>query len=261
MMIHRGLKEFQLEVGHADLFRGLVEEAGISQSEAQELRELIVSKNFFGAQEFVGRLEVADSLKEIFEKLPELLGDLTECVQFVKERTKNERVLQALERLQKVEEILGCYGCLDYVTVDFSMLSQYSYYTGVIFRAYTYGNGEALATGGRYDGLVQQFGKKASAIGLAIVIDQLMLALTRQNLFEDTTLGGGILLYPQSLRKEAIGLAQKYRKEGRCIQMLRKVSAKSVEEYLEYAKRADVEELIYLEAANKVETYTIKGNK
>ena len=256
-----GLKEFQLEVGHADLFRGLVEEAGISQSAAQELRELIVSKNFFGAQEFVGRLEVADSLKEIFEKLPELLGDLTECVQFVKERTKNERVLQALERLQKVEEILGCYGCLDYVTVDFSMLSQYSYYTGVIFRAYTYGNGEALATGGRYDGLVQQFGKKASAIGLAIVIDQLMLALTRQNLFEDTTLGGGILLYPQSLRKEAIGLAQKYRKEGRCIQMLRKASAKGVEEYLEYAKRADVEELIYLEAANKVETYTIKGNK
>ena len=106
-----------------------------------------------------------------------------------------------------------------------------------------------------------EFGKKASAIGLAIVIDQLMLALTRQNLFEDTTLGGGILLYPQSLRKEAIGLAQKYRKEGRCIQMLRKASAKSVEEYLEYAKRADVEELIYLEAANKVETYTIKGNK
>ena len=118
-----------------------------------------------------------------------------------------------------------------------------------------------MATGGRYDGLVQQFGKKASAIGLAIVIDQLMLALTRQNLFEDTTLGGGILLYPQSLRKEAIGLAQKYRKEERCIQMLRKASAKSVEEYLEYAKRADVEELIYLEAANKVETYTIKGNK
>ena len=43
--------------------------------------------------------------------------------------------------------------------------------------------------------------------------------------------------------------------------MLRKASAKSVEEYLEYAKRADVEELIYLEAVNKVETYTIKGNK
>ena len=60
---------------------------------------------------------------------------------------------------------------------------------------------------------------------------------------------------------EAIGLAKTYRKEGRCIQMLRKASAKSVEEYLEYAKRADVEELIYLEAVNKVETYTIKGNK
>lgn len=254
-LLKSGLKEFQLEVGHADIFRGLVEEAGFNDYETEELRRLIVSKNFFGVEELLDNLTVAESLKEIFQKLPELLGNLEECVAFVRERTKSERVLAALERLVKVEAVLELYGVSDYVTIDFSMLSQYSYYTGVIFRAYTYGNGEALATGGRYDGLVKQFGMDAPAIGLAIVIDQLMLALTRQNLFEECTLGGTILLYPQSLRKEAVAYAGECRKKGQEIQMLRKSSKKSFEEYKEYAKRMEVSHLIYMEAENKMIIY------
>ena len=245
-LLKSGLEEFQLEVGHADVFRGLVEEAGFSAQETEELRTLIVSKNFFGVEELLDKLTVSESLKEIFAKLPELLGDLPVCIEFVKERTKSERVIQALDRLLKVEEILKTYGFDDYVTVDLSMLSQYSYYTGVIFRAYTYGNGEAIATGGRYDGLVGQFGKEAPAIGLAIVIDQLMLALTRQKVFEEETLGGTILLYPQALRKKAIELTKEYRKDGKAIQMLRKSSKKDYEEYVAYAKRMQVDTILYL---------------
>lgn len=245
-LLKSGLEEFQLEVGHADVFRGLVEEAGFSVQETEELRTLIVSKNFFGVEELLDKLTVSDSLKEVFAKLPELLGDLPTCIAFVKERTESKRVLQALDRLLKVEEILKNYGFDDYVTVDLSMLSQYSYYTGVIFRAYTYGNGEAIATGGRYDGLVGQFGKEAPAIGLAIVIDQLMLALTRQKVFKEETLGGTILLYPQALRKKAIELTKEYRKAGKAIQMLRKASKKDYEEYVAYAKRMQVDTILYL---------------
>ena len=126
------------------------------------------------------------------------------------------------------------------------MLSQYSYYTGVIFRAYTYGNGEAIASGGRYDGLVSQFGKEAPAIGLAIVIDQLMLALTRQKRFEESILGGTVLLYPQSLRGKALELAREYREKGKAIQMLRKSSKKPYGEYLEYARRMQLDTILYL---------------
>lgn len=254
-LLKSGLKEFQLEVGHADIFRGLVEEAGFNEYETEELRRLIVSKNFFGVGDLLDKLTVAEPLKEIFQKLPELLGNLQECVAFVKERTKSERVFAALERLVKVEAILDLYGFLDYITIDFSMLSQYSYYTGVIFRAYTYGNGEALATGGRYDGLVKQFGMDAPAIGLAIVIDQLMLALTRQNLFEECTLGGTVLLYPQSLRKKALEVAGECRDKGQEIQMLRKSSKKSFDDYKEYAKRMEIGQIIYLEKEDEMIIY------
>lgn len=260
-LLKSGLKEFQLEVGHADIFRGLVEEAGFHAYEAEELRRLIVSKNFFGVEELLDNTTISDSLKEIFIKLPELLDHLTECTEFVKKRTKSGRVLHALDRLVKVDDILKIYGFSDYITIDFSMLSQYSYYTGVIFRAYTYGSGEALATGGRYDGLVGQFGKDAAAIGLAIVVDQLMLALSRQNLFEECTLGGTILLYPQDLRKKAVELAEGYRKQGQSVQMIRKSSRKPYEEYKEYAKRMQADMVFYLEKEDELLVFDTASGK
>ena len=62
------------------------------------------------------------------------------------------------------------------------MLSKYNYYTGIIFKAYTYGTEITIAGGGRYDNLIGQFGKEAPSIGLAIMVDELMLALSRQKL-------------------------------------------------------------------------------
>lgn len=260
-LLKSGLKEFQLEVGHADIFRGLVEEAGFNAYETEELRRLIVSKNFFGVEDLLDKMTVSDSLKEIFIKLPELLDNLGACAKFVRARTKSERVLCALDRLVKVDEILEIYGFSAYITIDLSMLSQYSYYTGIIFRAYTYGSGEALATGGRYDGLVGQFGKDAEAIGLAIVVDQLMLALTRQNLFEEYTLGGTILLYPQNLRQKAVQLAEEYRRQGQSVQMLRKSSRKPYEQYKEYAKRMQADTILYLEKEEELLVFDTASGK
>ena len=62
------------------------------------------------------------------------------------------------------------------------MLSKYSYYTGIIFNVFTYDIGEPIASGGRYDRLVGQFGKDAAAVGMAIVMDKLQIALSRQGL-------------------------------------------------------------------------------
>ncbi len=245
-LLKSGLKEFQLEVGHADLFRGLVEEAGFNQGETEKLQELIESKNFFGVEDLLDQLTVSRGLKEIFLKLPDILEDLPSGFAYIKERSGSARVIKALERLEKLEQILNLYGFMDYVTVDLSMLSHYSYYTGVIFRAYTYGNGEAIASGGRYDSLVGQFGDDVSAIGLVIVLDQLMIALERQQLLQDAPIGGTLLLYPKEARAEALAKAAALRADGEVVQMLRKSSRISLEEYEKYAKRNGNERVLYI---------------
>ena len=49
----------------------------------------------------------------------------------------------------------------------------------MIFKIYTFGVGDAIVKGGRYDTLLVQFGKESPAIGFMIVVDDLLLALTR----------------------------------------------------------------------------------
>lgn len=245
-LLTSGLKEFQIEVGHADLLPALMEEAGLSPEEAQRVKELIESKNFFGVEDYLDQLTVTEDLREIFLKLPELLGDLDEAVEFVQTRTGSDRVLKALDRLIKLSEIIDQYGYSQYVSVDLSMLSHYSYYTGVIFRAYTYGNGEALASGGRYDGLLSQFGKEAPAIGIALVIDQLMLALDRQHLLPVEHVGGTIVLYSVVDRKKALEEAARLRSAGERVQLIRKSSHRDLKQYQEYRDHMGMDRLLYV---------------
>ena len=64
--------------------------------------------------------------------------------------------LAAVHRLQRIYKALCCYGYDKYIGFDLSMLNGYNYYTGVIFRGYTYGTGDAVVKGGRYNNLWQR---------------------------------------------------------------------------------------------------------
>ena len=67
-----------------------------------------------------------------------------------------------------------------YISYDFGSLSKYTYYTGIIFSAFTYGTGEPIARGGRYDHLLGHFGKDLPAVGVGLYFDQLTNCLQRQ---------------------------------------------------------------------------------
>ena len=266
-LLKSGLQEFQLEIGYADFFRALVEEAGLAEDEVRMLRDLIQRKNRFGVEEIIRTKDIRQGLKDILLKLPELFGSL-EILTFARKSTDNPRALQAIERLERLYRILAEYGYEKYISFDLGMLSKYNYYTGIIFKAYTYQTGEAIATGGRYDALVGQFGKDTPAIGLAIVIDQLMLALSRQKLLQKPEAQDTLLLYRQDCRRQAIALANHFRKEGMHIILQKSNDAISMEDYLAYVKRMEIGGILYINkdteiqvidaSAGSVQTVSIK---
>ena len=184
--------------------------------------------------------------KEFLIRLPDLFGE-KETLQYAREHVNNALAREALERLEKVYEILDIYGLSESVTFDLSMLSHYEYYTGIIFKAYTYGTGEAIATGGRYDKLLEQFGKKAPAVGLAIVLDQLMNALDRQKAEIPVSDNGVLILYQSSDRKKAVDMANRYRTEGRAVSLMRKNAHTEMCVYEKYAKRHGISTVIKVE--------------
>ena len=126
----------------------------------------------------------------------------------------NTRSLAAIHRLEKLYSLLQLYGVESYVSFDLGMLSKYRYYTGVIFKAYTYGVGEAVVKGGRYDRLLQQFGKDSPAVGFVIVVDSIMEALSRQNVQLPVPDEIRKIYYSEGNYAEKLAEARKLRGEG-----------------------------------------------
>ena len=240
-----GLKEFQVEVGQMEFFRGLVEEAGMDGEIQETLRELIENKNYFGVEELVSERNLPKMLKELFLRLPELFGTLEE-IKKVKAMVQNERSLQAIERLEKVQAALEVYGMEEYVSYDLGMLSKYQYYTGIIFKAYTYGTGEYIVTGGRYDKLLVQFGKDVPAVGFAIVVDQLMMAMDRQGIEVEIRAPEVMVLYEEGEQDRAVKEALKLRKGKMRTVLIKRDPNVSAEEYKEYGERRGVQKILWL---------------
>lgn len=174
-----GLKLFQISVGQVEYFKGICEEAGLDTETEEQLREYISGKNYFAAEELLDQKEVPEPYCSTLLKAADMFGSI-DSLKEAKASVNNPRSLAAIERLEAIYEVLRLYGVEGYVSFDLGMLSKYHYYTGIIFKAFTYGVGAPIVKGGRYDKLLQQFGKEAPAIGFAMVIDDVLEALQYQ---------------------------------------------------------------------------------
>lgn len=248
-----GLKEFQVELGEVEFFRGLLEEAGISEEEGDELRELIENKNYFGVEDYISNVLKKADFKDVFLKLPELFGSVDNIRQ-AKEMTKNQRAQSAIDRLEKVHQILKEYGLTEYISYDLGMLSKFSYYTGIIFKAYSYGIGDYMVSGGRYDKLLVQFGRDISAIGFAITIDRLMSALSSQKVEFDTSAADILVVYEEQRTGEAVQVLTRYRRIGKRAMGMPMEGEKERKEYIAYAKEKGMTQLIFMKETSILKT-------
>lgn len=244
-MLASGLKDFQVQIGQVDYFNGLVEAAGIDAEVQEQLRELIENKNYFGVDEFLSKLDIDDRTKKSFLGMADLFGGF-DVLSKARENTCNEKALKAVWRLEKLYKVLEYYKLEQHVSFELDMLGHYKYYTGIIFRAYTYGTGDAIVTGGRYDNLIAQFGKDAPSVGFAIVIDRLMLALSSQKIEVELPMGQTIILYEQDKQQDAISAACRLRAQGRRVELIRKFKEKTIENYLEYANNYGASTIYYM---------------
>ena len=176
-----GLTDFQLSVGDNDYFKALAQDSGLGEERIEEIRQLISNKNFFGMSELLEGSNTPEAIRNAFVKMPQLFGG-PEILDEAEKYAVNEGAVKAIRRLRAIGGIMKENGCERYISYDFGLLSEFHYYTGMIFCAYTFGTGEPVAKGGRYDSLLTHFGMDAPAIGVGVYIDLLQNAMRRQGL-------------------------------------------------------------------------------
>lgn len=242
-----GLKDFQISVGHVEFFRGLMEAAGLSEEQEEVIRELIANKNFFGVEEEISDCSMNQNLKELFGMLGTIYDNAVSFEEAKTYAADYPRVYKAIRRLEDLDAVLKIYGVDKYVTYEFGMLSSYHYYTGVIFAGYTYGSGEPVVKGGRYDKLLTYFGKDAASIGFAIVVDQLMAAISRQKIEITVKHDNQLIVYKPEYRREAVKKAIAMRAKDCNVELIAWAMDKSKADYEAYALRNQIAELTFMD--------------
>ena len=106
-----------------------------------------------------------------------------------------------------------------YVTFDLGMVGQLHYYTGIIFRGYADGSGYSILSGGRYDNLVAQYGVAMPAVGMALKLNEVLLAIQKQEIVIEYQKAKTLIAFTQKGIKKAVEIANIYRESGMYIEM------------------------------------------
>ncbi len=214
-----GINEFKISLTHSDFFKSLINESNLTEEDEIRLRDLISNRNYFGLEEYLEERNLEEDLKNLFLLMgPDYLRkDSTEDA--IQLASKYPSIQRDLLYLKELIERLDYYGVSQYVALDLGTISSFRYYTGIIFSGFTFGSGEPLVKGGRYDSLLSNFGKQTPAIGFGFDIDELIQALTRQDIDLMPHRERTVIVYDDKSRIKAISRALGIREGGRICEL------------------------------------------
>ena len=240
-----GMKDFQAYIGHVDFTSSLLEQTNLNDEGIQKVRHLLANRNYYAVEEILIANRVDEKVVDLFKALPELNGEV-EILNKAAEIAPTEKGRKAMVRLFKIYSLLTAYGVDKHVRFDLSISGKYGYYSGTVFRIYTQGTGEAIVRGGRYDHMLNIFGKDNPSVGFAIIVDSLLSALLRQNI-DVKTRETNIIVYTEATTSKALAMATNFRAKGKSVELM-KDDSRGLEEIVDFGLRKGVSSIfIYLE--------------
>ncbi|MFN8445285.1 MAG: ATP phosphoribosyltransferase regulatory subunit [Caldilineaceae bacterium] len=173
-----GLTQFRLALGQMAYFDGLLEALQLDQVTSTALHQAIDRNSEAELLDFLRKNELTTEQRRAVETLPTLSGDHAEVIlERAAAVALNKRMKDAIDELHALLAELSERGVQDYIQLDLTEIHNLGYYTGITFEALAPQLGFPLASGGRYDNLVGTFGKAQPAVGVAITLDWLLMAL------------------------------------------------------------------------------------
>src|SRR5437764_12010628 len=165
-----GLKDYRIGLGDASLFPSLMASLEVPEETRAGLLEALVLRNFVGLERTLLESGLADADAQVLLEVPQRRGGeeiLTDVP---------AAAAEAVTGLRRVHELLEP-AVAERVIFDLGLVRNIGYYTGAVFDVYDPALGAPIGGGGRYDELLGRFGRTLPAVGFALGIDRLHLAL------------------------------------------------------------------------------------
>lgn len=217
-----GIHKFRFSVGHVGFLNGLFQETLAGQPEAQEaLKECLLKRDHVGYRQLIKGLELEAAAKEELEGILRLRGGKEICSQ-AQRMTADPTAQEAIDHLCRIWDALEDYDAQADVLIDLTMIGDFSYYTGMTFEGYASDLGFPVCSGGRYDNLLQQFGRSAPATGFALKTNRILEVLGKKPAEEPYSIA---VLYDAAHRREALQAARELRSKQGCMVITQQIVA------------------------------------
>lgn len=175
-----GLEDFQLSLGQIPVFNSIIEEVKLSEPAVRIIKAAIARKDLVGLEQALDQHQVTSGQKELIMELSDLQGG-REVISKARSMVHSSYAKENLDRLEETFAHLRDLGVEEAVQLDLGLLRGFDYYTGIVFEGYTTDLGFTICGGGRYDNLLEKFGFPCPAIGFALGLDRLLLALSNRD--------------------------------------------------------------------------------
>jgi len=164
-----------LLLGHMGIYRNLVADLVRSKTlrseDQQELFRRIQRKGESDILNLLGNSKQA----QMMAALPNLMGDVSALDEARRVLAKAPAAVhQALDEIATLAKMITIHQADVDLRIDVSELSGYGYHNGPVFAVYHPQHGQALAQGGRYDGVGKVFGRARPATGFDLSLKQLL---------------------------------------------------------------------------------------
>jgi ATP phosphoribosyltransferase regulatory subunit len=236
-----GLERFQIDLGHPDFFRGLLEEATADVGARRALREALARKDVSTLEKLVREQAPPPHVAEGLLALPTLFGRET-VLEHAARWAQNPRSKRAVANLTEVYRLLRIYGLAESVLLDLGEVRGFDYYSGLYFEAYVSGFGAALAGGGRYDDMLGRFGYDCPAVGFAFDIARALAIMETQHVAVDLPGPHFFIIDFTAEKTAALSLARRLRDLGASV--ARDIISRGLEESVEYARAQRVRHVL-----------------
>ncbi|MDO8210409.1 ATP phosphoribosyltransferase regulatory subunit [Conexibacter sp. CPCC 206217] len=170
-----GLKSYRIGLGDVALYQALLDSLDVVGEPRERMLHELVTRDFVGLEREVDALRLSDAnaIRQL-KRTPQLRGgpELLETLDGV--------ASQAAEGLRRIHALLEPR-VAERVIFDLGLVRDLGYYTGAIFQVYDPKLGVPLGGGGRYDDLLGRFGRPLPAVGWALTVDRLHIALAGES--------------------------------------------------------------------------------
>jgi ATP phosphoribosyltransferase regulatory subunit len=168
-----GLKTYRVGLGDASLYPALLETVGVDGSRREDILTELVRGDFVGIERELQEVAIPESDRDLLLRVPRTRGGpevLKKLPQRLEQATSGMRAVH-----EKLEPAVA-----EKVIFDLGLVRMLGYYTGAVFQVYDPAYGTPIGSGGRYDELLGRFGRPLPAVGFALNVERLHIALTAE---------------------------------------------------------------------------------